>query len=374
MGLVVVFALLLLLTLFIMLGLFYRSSMILFFVLFTYIELLDKSYYLNHYYFVSVFSFILIFLPLNGAVSGDVWWGRTPRLTMVPAWCVWVVRLQLGFVYFFAGVAKLDADWLFAAVPLRIWLRARTATPLIGFLFDQSWVAYLMSWAGMLFDLTIFFWLIWPRFRRWGYAAVVGFHLMTGLLFQIGMFPYVMIACTLVFFDWPGIVNSRLGEGSDAGAQPYDLSGRPNRRWVHLLLTGLLLAQLLLPMRHLLYPGDVNWTEEGFRFAWRVMLVEKTGSVTFFVRDPQDGETWVVVPRDYLTAAQEKQLSFQPDMILQFAHFIEDEIGRDVVVSAEAYVSLNGRRGQLLIDPDVDLTEVPYSLWPRDWIRRPLVE
>ena len=32
--------------------------------------------------------------------------------------------------------------------------------------------------------------------------------------------------------------------------------------------------QFLLPLRHLLYPGNVNWTEEGFRFAWRVMLVE----------------------------------------------------------------------------------------------------
>lgn len=68
---------------------------------------------------------------------------------------MWLVRLQLGLVYFFAGVAKINADWLLAAQPLTIWLRARTGTPLIGALFDQPWLPYLMSWAGMLFDLTI---------------------------------------------------------------------------------------------------------------------------------------------------------------------------------------------------------------------------
>ncbi|MBX2815995.1 MAG: HTTM domain-containing protein, partial [Saprospiraceae bacterium] len=41
------------------LGLFYRLSITLFFVLFTYIELMDKTTYLNHYYFVSVVSFLL---------------------------------------------------------------------------------------------------------------------------------------------------------------------------------------------------------------------------------------------------------------------------------------------------------------------------
>ena len=33
------------------------------------------------------------------------------------------------------------------------------------------------------------------------YVAVVAFHLMTALLFQIGMFPYIMILSTLIYFS-----------------------------------------------------------------------------------------------------------------------------------------------------------------------------
>ena len=40
----------------IILGFKYRLSMIVFFLSFTYIELIDKTTYLNHYYFVSLLS------------------------------------------------------------------------------------------------------------------------------------------------------------------------------------------------------------------------------------------------------------------------------------------------------------------------------
>ena len=38
----------------VMLGFFYRIAIIFFFISFTYIELIDKTTYLNHYYFISV--------------------------------------------------------------------------------------------------------------------------------------------------------------------------------------------------------------------------------------------------------------------------------------------------------------------------------
>ena len=359
-GLWLVFGGLLILSLWIMLGFFYRPSMALFFVLFTYIELLDKTYYLNHYYFVSLFSFLLIWLPLNGRFSLDVYWGWAQERHTVPAWMVWLVRVQLGLVYFFAGIAKISGDWLLDAMPLKIWLRARTGTPLIGGLFDFVWVAYVMSWAGMLFDTLVPFGLMWPKTGRWAYGVVVVFHLMTAVLFRIGMFPYVMIACTLVFFDWPW-----LNLFSQGGRSSHAVIDRRCLRWFCLVF---LSVQLVLPMRHHLYGGPVNWTEEGYRFAWRVMLVEKTGSAVFDVYDPQTAIAWRVYPRDYLTMAQEKQMAFQPDMILQFAHYLEGEIGRDVEIRAEVYASLNGRSSRLLLDPEVDLTAVPYDWRPRPWI------
>jgi hypothetical protein len=140
------------------------------------------------------------------------------------------------------------------------------------------------------------------------------------------------------------------------------------------LLTLFFTAQLLLPLRHWLYPGDVLWTEEGFRFAWKVMLVEKTGFVTFEVTEPASGRQWTVYPADYLTTQQEKQMAFQPDMILEFAHYLAQDLKAhgfgSVEVRAEAYVSLNGRPSHLLLDPTVDLVRQTNSLAPKEWIIR----
>ncbi|MCA9986800.1 MAG: HTTM domain-containing protein, partial [Anaerolineales bacterium] len=190
------------------------------------------------------------------------------------------------------------------------------------------------------------------------YGPVFVFHQLTGLLFPFGMFPYIMIGLTLVFFPWTR------GESEEAPAGPAPTLPRPAT-----ILLGLVLAsQLLLPWRHLLFPGPVNWTEEGFRYAWRVMLVEKTGSAVFTQLEPATGRTQLILPGDYLTGIQEKQMSFQPDMIQQFARFLEATAGHDVVITAEVYVSWNGRGSQPLIDPTVDLTAQPISLAHRPWI------
>src|SRR5690606_12439915 len=105
--------------------------------------------------------------------------------------------------------------------------------------------------------------------------------------------------------------------------------------------------QVLMPLRFLAYGGDVRWHEQGMRFSWRVMVREKNGSVTFHVRDPRTEREFTVAPRAYLTRLQEREMSGQPDLILQLAHRISDDfskrLGGPVEVRAEALVSLNGR-------------------------------
>ena len=50
---------------------------------------------------------------------------------------------------------------------------------------------------------------------------------------------------------------------------------------------------------------------------------------------------------EFLTPFQEKQMSFQPDMILEYAHYLGDTFKKrgfnDVSVYADSYVTLNGR-------------------------------
>lgn len=47
------------------------------------------------------------------------------------------------------------------------------------------------------------------------------------------------------------------------------------------LLCGYFAFQILFPWRYLLYDGNIFWTEEGYRFAWRVMLMEKQEQAPF---------------------------------------------------------------------------------------------
>ncbi|MGD1845207.1 MAG: HTTM domain-containing protein [Salibacteraceae bacterium] len=374
-GMYLVFIAMALAAICIMLGFLYRLSTVAFFLLFTYVELLDKTTYLNHYYFVSLVAFILIWLPANRAWSIDAW--RSPKRfqATVPRWTIRILQLQLAIVYVYAGIAKINPDWMLEAMPLRMWLPAHSDLPLIGSYFTKTWVAYLFSWFGMVYDLTIPFFLLYRPTRLWAYAAVVVFHVLTWVLFPIGMFPFIMIGATLIFFSpqwhmrwlnrlWPAIWKP------EPSIQPTTRFRMPT---LGLYGIGLFLVfQLLFPFRYLAYPGELFWTEEGYRFSWRVMLIEKAGYVTFKVKDPATGREGEVWPSDYLTKFQEKQMSTQPDMILEFAHFIAaeyQELGiESPEVRAEAYVTLNGHRSRLLIDPEVDLVKEKDSFAPKTWI------
>ncbi len=341
-----------------MLGVRPRLAALVVFMLFTYVELLDQAAYLNHYYFVSVIALLLAVIPSEDRPA--------------PAWALYALRLQVGLVYFFAGLAKLRSDWLFEAQPLRTWLAAHGDFPLLGPLFLRPETAYAMSWAGAAFDLCVPFLLLHPRTRPPAFVALLGFHALTGALFPIGMFPWIMSAAALIFFppDWPRRLARRFRT-----PVPADMSTVPAASPSPWLLAGLALhfaAQLLLPLRHHLYPGDHAWTEQGFRFAWHVMLVEKTGVVTYRVHDPASGRRFIVHPEDVLTPQQAKQMAIAPDMILQHAHTIAADFAArgmpGVEVRADAFVAYNGRPGARLIDPDVDLAREQDGLAPKRWI------
>lgn len=348
---------------------------------FTYIELLDKATYLNHYYLVSLLALLLVVVPSEAAWSFDAR-RRGLRRATVGAWAYWLLRAQVAFVYVFAGLAKLNADWTFSAQPLRTWLVARADTPIIGTWLAEPLVAHWMSWGGLLFDLSVIPLLLWRRTRSAAVVAALFFHLGISALFPVGVFSLVMLVAISVFFEpsWPeraGVLLRAYRPASDAGPQAAPAPGwsmaaiRPTRL-VALLAFLHLLLQLLVPLRFLLYPGQVNWTEEGFRFAWRVMLIEKAGLVEYDVVTAQPERRFRIFPRADLTPLQLKMLSTQPDMIQQYARKLAADFAArgytDVRVYADAWVSFNGRRARRLVDPHVDLAAAPYSLWPKPWI------
>mgnify|MGYP006267683807 CR=1 FL=1 len=354
----------------IVLGLFYRWSALLFAVLFTYCELIDITYYLNHYYFISLTSFLMVLIPAHRQHSMDVRLRLAQPSEVAPRWTVALFMLQIGIVYCYAGLAKINYAWLIEAMPLKLWLPAHNHLPLIGWAMPYEATAYLFSWFGMFYDTFIVFFLLWRPTRPWAYLAVIGFHLMTGLLFQIGMFPLVMIAMTLIFFSpaW----HQRVHRWAKLKGEKGDEKVSPTPPWALGLLAMYVAIQLLFPWRYLLYEGNLFWREEGYRFSWRVMLMEKAGTATFYVKDRATGREGIVDNREFLNPHQEKQMAFQPDLILQYAHWLADHYAQqglaDPAVRAEVYVTLNGRPSQLLIDPTVDLTRVEDSWAPKAWI------
>jgi len=359
---------------FIILGKYYRVAIVGFFLLFSYTELLDLTNYLNHYYLVTLLSFIMIFLPMNAAFSLDA--KKNNHQAMVPRWTLTVVRLQVGLVYFFAGVSKIKYDWLIDAEPMKIWLGAFGNIPLVGKLLAMNITAYIFSWAGMLFDISAPFFLLSKKTRPYEYLLIVIFHSLTMWFFYIGIFPLLMMVVALIFFSptfhrrilekyFFFLKNNNATVNKEISS--FFISYRAKVFWAIYFLW-----QVIMPFRYLLYKGNVLWTEQGFRYSWNVMLMEKDGYAEFTIKDNETGKKFIEFPKKYLTPLQERMMSTQPDMILQYAHFLagkyRKKLHHSVSVYVYSYVSLNAKPGQLYIDPKTDLARETESFLTKKWI------
>lgn len=358
-------------------GLRFRIVAVLLFLGFTWVELIDVTNYLNHYYLVSLLLLLATFLPLGWTWSVDARRYPEQARDTVPLWVLYLLRFQVGVVYLYAGFAKVGADWLLHAQPLGIWLAARDELPLLGPWFTTGWVPYLFSWAGFLFDSSVVVLLLWRRTRAIAFAAVLVFHTGTHLLFDIGLFPFLMPLAATVFFapDWPRRVLSSVtafAPGPPLARAGADEGWTPRRRWLAVPIVAYVALQALLPLRFVAYGGDVLWHEQGMRWSWKVMVREKNGSIDYRVRNPETGREWQVGPMHYLTWRQANEMTGQPDLILQLAHHIADDFAErglgPVEVRVDALVSLNGRPAARLIDPSVDLSRVDDGVAPAGWI------
>ncbi|WP_162451611.1 HTTM domain-containing protein [Phytoactinopolyspora mesophila] len=408
-------------------GLWYRFAIAAFFVLHTYVFLIDSTFFQNHEYLISLVSFFMIFMPLERRWSVDARRRPARASQTVPAWVVWLIRFQFGIVYFYGGVAKLNADWL-QGEPLRMWLHRRTDIEIIGPLFEHEPVIWIMTYGSLIFDLAIVWLLLYRRTRVPAFIIATCFHLLNARLFGLYIFPWTMIAATTIYFrpDWPelawawfrrrrGIVAT--GHASDpqlasVAAAPHSVNGgvggpsagsesstagrtgsgdqsgdgiqqagsggtssprtgagttvRPISKLLAAFLVGWAVVQIVAPLRHYLIPGSPNWTEEAHRFAWHMKLRDKQGTATFYLT--ADGRTWEVDASEHLSWKQEFRMYGHPERLARFAHHLSD-LHDGAEVRVETSVSLNGRERVPLVDPEVDLSEVPLVWWGHaDWI------
>ena len=361
--------------LFISIGFLYRISTVIFFLGFSYLFLLEQSMYLNHYYLVILVALLFIFIPANRSFSVDalIWPGI--RSNTINAWCLWILMFQIGVVYFFGGLAKLNPDWL-RGWPLWMWLNQGY----IGSSEHKVFFVYFVAYFGLLFDLFIVPLLLYRRTRLLGFMLAIAFHITNKLLFNIGIFPYLSLVLTTLYFSpsWPRkLLSSEMPQIKVRNNIEQTNTLSSIQKVTLFFLTIYIAFQVLFPLRHFLYPGYVSWTEEGHKFSWHMKLRDKKGSIKFYIRDPIRNKEWELNPSVYLNARQKRMVSTRPYMMIQFAHFMEEQFRalgyKDVEVRVNARVSLNGRKKQIIIDPNVDLTMHRHTIRHSPWIM-PLVE
>lgn len=333
--------------------------------LFAYLVLLDQTDYNNHYYLLVLLAGLLCAVRSDAALAPP--WRRASGAA--PRYHVLLVQLQLVIVYVFAAVAKMNPDWL-AGEPLRHWLQRRAGASVVGAeLLADPRLPWLMAYSGLLFDLCVGPALLWRRTRALALAASACFHLSNAALFEIGVFPWLMLGTAALFVE-PATLR-RLLRAPDAAADP---APRPGRRSGLVLAGVYLLVQVLVPLRHWAYPGDVAWSEEGHRFAWRMKLRSKQVDLALRAREPATGREWTLDLRRWLTPKQLGEARVRPLLVWQLARRVredlEAELGRRVEVRVSARGSLNFRAHQQdLIDPGVDLSRAEYPvLGTAPWI------
>ena len=321
-------------------GFLYRSALLIFLATFSYAFLLEKTLYNNHYYFIILISFLMLFVPANGMWSVDTYLEWAPRRKTTQQWRGFLLQMQVILVYFFGGLAKLGPDWMSTAV---------IRTTFAGY---PSWAVLLLTYGGVITDFGVAALLFSRRYRMAGIIWAVAFQSLIKINIGVGIFPFLMMAVLILF-----VPVAPRDEFEEKPLSPKTFG------WIHLYLV----LQCLLPFQHLLYPGNVNWTKEGDYFSWRMFSQKAVGHLDVYLTDRKTGKKMEVPRLKGITLASYAQMVTRPKMIWQYAHYLkkvyEREGMHDPVVNVDSFVALNGRNFYRLIDPHVDLGRVAYPFW-----------
>jgi len=353
---------------FVALGLLYRFSSVLLAVMWTAFYLSQKTHYNNHYYLMMLLCWMMAFMPANRRFSADVQLKRVNARTECYRWQIHLFIFQVACMYFFAALAKMSYDWLHA-MPLKVWLTQKTRLPVIGWGMRNQLLPWILAYGGLLFDLLIVPGLLFARTRRYFFAIAVVFHLFNSYVFRIGYFPYLALGLMVFFFPaslFQKVIKAPL---RPAALPLYNIKGiKP----VTVIIALYVLIQLFLPLRHWFIKGPVNWTEEGYRMSWHMMLRSKRGTGSFTITNKQNDSTWKIDFASFLHPSQLRNTVIHPDITWQAAQYLKEKYNKqnlNVAIYAHNQVSLNYAPPRLLIDTSYDLANTMWKRFgPNEWI------
>jgi len=363
---------------FITIGLQYRFASIYFFFGISYLFLCESTHYLNHIYLVIVISFVMIFLPCNCCYSVDVI--KRPHLyrPTLPKITLFFLRFFIIVVYTYAGIVKINEDWL-RGEPLRHWV-GRKPNAYYGELLTRESAIYLLSYGGMIYDLIVGPLLLWGPTFWIGIAATLFFHISNKLLFNIGIFPYLMIASTSLFFSpWTfRRILFKLRRPFSKFEFPKTISFSQthirkittNEKVIIFFVVIFVAFWVLFPIRHYAYPGYVVWNEQGHVFSWRMKLRDKGCFGSVYGYHPLLDLPFSVPIEKTLSRIQAVKVFSRPWLFVQYAHFLGDLYAVNdtrAEIYTYWYCTVNYRPRQLFADPTIDYASTPkWDYYP--WI------
>lgn len=344
------------------LGIYSRVAAAFLSVSWAYIFLIDSGHYNNHYYLI--FLLLILFTITNADAAFSVL--KKSRKSHIPYWQLFLFKFQIVVVYFFGGIAKFNADWLQAA-PMKIWLNMKPYEWL-----QSDAMAYFICWSGLAFDLAIGF-LLWNKKTRiLALCLLISFHLFNHFVWQIGIFPWLMILVSVLFFepDWPNKLFSKKASKQKEGNTPtLSISGLAKG-----FIVGYIAFQLLLPLRHWLYQGHAFWNGYGFRFSWSMMLFDNLEDFRVKVSVPNEGVVGYIELERYVNRRQLGKFNQCPQNLTRLGEFLATEMKNNAGITnpelnAIVLRSINGRAYQHFVDTTVNMATATYSPWHvADWI------
>ncbi len=352
----------------VMLGYRYRFAIGSYTVMWSMVYFMQKTNYNNHYYLLVLLCILMCLVPANRAFSLDAKYKPELKSYTCPNWARILFMVQIGIVYTYAGIAKLNMDWL-TTDSIRMLVSSKSNLWLVGDLLQKQWVHYFIAYGGLFFDLFITPLLLWKRTRKWAFIASVFFHLFNSAVFHVGIFPFMGIAMCIFFFD-PGVIRRIFFKNR---IEKSNLLVYPVNKPLMAILLVWVLLQITLPSRHWFYDSNVHWSEEGHRLSWRMMLRSKGGYVNFKVVNPENDSTVMVDKSKYLTPKQQRVIATRPDMCWQFVQVLKKDFAEKGWPNAEIYavgkVRLNGRNSQPLYNPKKNLAQVEWHRFKKsDWL------
>ncbi len=405
----VIHFLLLISTVLITLGLWYRYAVIFFFIGFSYFSFIDKTLYNNHIYLFSLIAFVMIFL--NADTNYSIRYKRSKQIikNVIPAWNQYILIFLISLPYFFGGIAKLSFNWLNTDLAKVIY--NQTNGSVLYNLLPENIFIFLIKYGGLIYDLIIVFLLLNKKTRKYGIILLLIFNLTnSNLLFNdIGIFPLLMICSTILFFD-----SSKVGEfisdlmpkrptkklskrelkldkkrkkkelvskhSNSLNFLNQNIAWTKSRKITTICIGVFILFHLIFPFRHFLLTNNPEWTGLGSRFAWRMKMQSK--EITEFnmtLIDRGNNASGDITVASFLSKNQMTHIAEDPYNIIHLAKYLQPLIEKkynilDPKITVDLKVKFNGFDTQNLISTEADLVKLSESPFANnEWIM-PLIK